>query len=258
MVRLQVVDLLAEDERPDVLAQELDHVERVGEAGPVAREAVPHEPRNRQPDVPSPACSSSSQLLRYCKLVDEPVCAPLMGGQQDMHPSTAFSLRKRGLFCPSRRNENGERKGGGIDEPLHDPQAHAIPHALQPPPDHLPPPLLPFLFPIRTPPALSIHTPLALAPTVSLHTPLRVLSCPSGPVLPVKKERTLVRRRARQIVCDAEGHGHHLDHEELEAGGVEEGGGRVGGGVGGEGGLEGHLCKGRGGGGGWRYGGWGG
>ncbi len=44
MVRLQVVDLLAEDERPDVLAQELDHVERVGEAGPVAREAVPMNP----------------------------------------------------------------------------------------------------------------------------------------------------------------------------------------------------------------------
>lgn len=51
MVRLQVIDLLAEDERPDVLAQELDHVERVGEAGPVAGEAVPITPES-QPYVP--------------------------------------------------------------------------------------------------------------------------------------------------------------------------------------------------------------
>lgn len=127
MVRLQVVDLLAEDERPDVLAQELDHVERVGEAGPVAREAVPHEPRNRQPDVPSPACSSSSQLLRYCKLVDEPVCAPLMGGQQDMHPSTAFSLRKRGLFFPRAGPRMGKGKGGNPRTAPRSPGPHDTP-----------------------------------------------------------------------------------------------------------------------------------
>lgn len=40
MVGLQIINLLAEDERPDVLAQELDHVERVGEAGAVAGEAA--------------------------------------------------------------------------------------------------------------------------------------------------------------------------------------------------------------------------
>lgn len=40
MVGLEVVDLLLEDEGPQVLAQELDHVERVVEAGAVAGEAA--------------------------------------------------------------------------------------------------------------------------------------------------------------------------------------------------------------------------
>lgn len=39
VVRLQVVDLLAEDEHPEVLAEELDHVEGVVEAWAVPREA---------------------------------------------------------------------------------------------------------------------------------------------------------------------------------------------------------------------------
>jgi len=42
MVRLQIIDLLAEHERPDVFAQELDHVERVGEAGAVAGKPIQH------------------------------------------------------------------------------------------------------------------------------------------------------------------------------------------------------------------------
>ncbi len=40
MVRLQVVNLLPENQRPEVFAQELDGVESVGEAWPVARESV--------------------------------------------------------------------------------------------------------------------------------------------------------------------------------------------------------------------------
>ena len=40
VVRLQVVDLLAEDEHPEVLAEELDHVEGVIEARAVPREAA--------------------------------------------------------------------------------------------------------------------------------------------------------------------------------------------------------------------------
>lgn len=40
VVRLKIVDLLPEDQHPDVLAEELDHVERVGEARPVFRESV--------------------------------------------------------------------------------------------------------------------------------------------------------------------------------------------------------------------------
>ena len=40
VVRLQVVDLLAEDEHPEVLAEELDHVEGVVEARAVPREAA--------------------------------------------------------------------------------------------------------------------------------------------------------------------------------------------------------------------------
>ena len=38
MVSLQVVDVLAEHQRPEVLAHELDDVERVVEARPVPRE----------------------------------------------------------------------------------------------------------------------------------------------------------------------------------------------------------------------------
>lgn len=40
VVGLEVVDLLLEDEGPEVLAEELDDVERVVEARPVAREAA--------------------------------------------------------------------------------------------------------------------------------------------------------------------------------------------------------------------------
>lgn len=40
VVRLQVVDLLAEDEHPEVLAEELDHVEGVVEARAVPRESA--------------------------------------------------------------------------------------------------------------------------------------------------------------------------------------------------------------------------
>lgn len=40
VVGLEVVNLLLEDEGPQVLAQELDHVERVVEAGAVAGEAA--------------------------------------------------------------------------------------------------------------------------------------------------------------------------------------------------------------------------
>ena len=43
-----------------------------------------------------------------------------------------------------------------------------------------------------------------------------------------------------ELVCDAEGCGHHFYEEEVEAGGVEEGGVGVVGVVGGEGGVEGH------------------
>jgi len=40
MIRLEVVDLLPENDRPEVLAKEFDHVEGVGKAGPVAGESV--------------------------------------------------------------------------------------------------------------------------------------------------------------------------------------------------------------------------
>lgn len=40
MVRLEIIDILAENEGPEVLAQELDHVERVIEPWPVSREAI--------------------------------------------------------------------------------------------------------------------------------------------------------------------------------------------------------------------------
>ena len=38
MIRLQVIDLLPENQGPHILAEELDHVERVGEAWAVAGE----------------------------------------------------------------------------------------------------------------------------------------------------------------------------------------------------------------------------
>jgi hypothetical protein len=38
MICLEVVDLFLEHERPEIFAEELDHVEGVVEAGPVARE----------------------------------------------------------------------------------------------------------------------------------------------------------------------------------------------------------------------------
>lgn len=44
MVRLEVIDLLPEYQCPQVLAQELDHVERVREPRPVFREPVPGAP----------------------------------------------------------------------------------------------------------------------------------------------------------------------------------------------------------------------
>lgn len=40
VIRLEVIDILAKDERPQVLAQKLDDVERVVEPRPVAREAA--------------------------------------------------------------------------------------------------------------------------------------------------------------------------------------------------------------------------
>jgi len=40
MVRLEIVDLLAEEQHPEVLAEELDRVEGVCEARAVAREAA--------------------------------------------------------------------------------------------------------------------------------------------------------------------------------------------------------------------------
>ena len=40
MVRFQVVDLLAEDEHPEVFAEEFDYVESVCEAGSVAGESI--------------------------------------------------------------------------------------------------------------------------------------------------------------------------------------------------------------------------
>jgi len=43
------------------------------------------------------------------------------------------------------------------------------------------------------------------------------------------------------FVDNAVGHWHELDHEEVEAGGIQEGCGGVGGVVGGEGALEGHF-----------------
>lgn len=42
MVGLEIVDLLAKDEDPEVLAEELDHVEVVGESWSVAGEARAH------------------------------------------------------------------------------------------------------------------------------------------------------------------------------------------------------------------------
>ena len=40
MIGLEVVNLFPEDQRPHVFAQELDHIERVVETGPVAGESV--------------------------------------------------------------------------------------------------------------------------------------------------------------------------------------------------------------------------
>lgn len=40
VIRLEVVDLLPEHQRPQVLAEELDHIERIVEAWAVAREPV--------------------------------------------------------------------------------------------------------------------------------------------------------------------------------------------------------------------------
>ena len=42
MVGFQVVDLLFEEERPEVFAEEFDGVEGVGEVGAVGREALYH------------------------------------------------------------------------------------------------------------------------------------------------------------------------------------------------------------------------
>ncbi|KAJ6264776.1 LOW QUALITY PROTEIN: hypothetical protein Dda_0928 [Drechslerella dactyloides] len=58
MVGLEVVDLLAEDEVPDVLAQELDHVQRVREAAAVAGEALDEADADFIPQVLQPAMSS--------------------------------------------------------------------------------------------------------------------------------------------------------------------------------------------------------
>jgi hypothetical protein len=49
MVRLEVVNLLAKDKHPEVLAEELDHVEGVVEARAVPREAARWEMSVRVP-----------------------------------------------------------------------------------------------------------------------------------------------------------------------------------------------------------------
>ncbi len=41
MIRLQVIDLLPEQQRPHVLAEKLDHVEGIHEARPISREPIP-------------------------------------------------------------------------------------------------------------------------------------------------------------------------------------------------------------------------
>jgi len=73
MIRLQIIDLLAEHERPHVLAQELDHVERVGEAGAVAGEAV-FVKRQQMIHIPSPS--------PLHKLVDPPPSLPTHGSDR--------------------------------------------------------------------------------------------------------------------------------------------------------------------------------
>lgn len=40
MIRLQIVNLLPEEEGPHVLAQELDHIQRIREPWPISREPV--------------------------------------------------------------------------------------------------------------------------------------------------------------------------------------------------------------------------
>lgn len=40
MVRLQIVDLLPEEEGPHVLAQKLDHIQRIRKPWPISREPV--------------------------------------------------------------------------------------------------------------------------------------------------------------------------------------------------------------------------
>jgi hypothetical protein len=41
VVRLEIIDLLAEDEHPEVLAEELDDIESIRESRPIGRESAP-------------------------------------------------------------------------------------------------------------------------------------------------------------------------------------------------------------------------
>ncbi len=63
MISLEVVHLLAEHERPQVFAQELDNVERVGTSRPVLRESLGQALADPVPDSFEPVEDGFSRFL---------------------------------------------------------------------------------------------------------------------------------------------------------------------------------------------------
>lgn len=133
MIRLEVVDLLAKYQRPHVLAQKLDHIQRIREAWAIPRKPTGHP-------VPHQRC-------------------------RRLRRSTAE----------------------GPVSPLGQPLPHPVPQALEPAGRRVPAPV-----------------------------------------------------RPRAVAGEAVGHGDHLDQQQVEAGGVQEGGAGVGGVGGRQGSLERH------------------
>ncbi|TPX10813.1 uncharacterized protein E0L32_008202 [Thyridium curvatum] len=209
MIRLEVVHLLPEHEHPEVLAQELDHVERVCELGPVSRESVvlpcqrtlfPHA-THREEGEGDKSTSQDSPLNQPLtnpvpeRLEPEEHRVPLLLLVHAAYYPTAATRRPtRRRISRARGRRRRRRRVRAVGRPA---------------------------------------TRLAAV----LGRRRRELLRPR----PRPRRRVGRGRLAVELVDDAVGHGHELDEEEVEARGAEEGGRRVRGVVRRHHGVERHL-----------------